>query len=240
MTFFLWAQASRLAAQTPPQRNRYVDFLRAASICVVILGHWLLVAPYLEDGQLVAADALSLIPWTRWLTWLLQVMPIFFLVGGFSNGIGLAVGPTAAGWVCPVAGRSVAAAGQPGSARAGCLDADRSGRGPAWRRSCVIEGRFPVCAAAGLVSGGLHSGGPARPVGVPRLATLWFRLVLGAGGRRSTRGPAGPWARAGGRSAGSTICSSGWRSISLALPGRLAVWPGRGAVCHGPSAGWRR
>ena len=88
MTFFLWAQASRLAAQTPPQRNRYVDFLRAASICVVILGHWLLVAPYLEDGQLVAADALSLIPWTRWLTWLLQVMPIFFLVGGFANGIG--------------------------------------------------------------------------------------------------------------------------------------------------------
>ena len=88
MTFFLWAQASRLAAQTPPQRNRYVDFLRAASICVVILGHWLLVAPYVEDGQLVAADALSLIPWTRWLTWLLQVMPIFFLVGGFANGIG--------------------------------------------------------------------------------------------------------------------------------------------------------
>ena len=55
---------------------------------MVILGHWLLVAPYLEHGQLVAADALSLIPWTRWLTWLVQVMPIFFLVGGYVNGLG--------------------------------------------------------------------------------------------------------------------------------------------------------
>ena len=55
---------------------------------MVILGHWLLVAPYLEDGQLVAADALSLIPWTRWLTWLVQVMPVFFLVGGYVNGLG--------------------------------------------------------------------------------------------------------------------------------------------------------
>ena len=88
VNFLIWTHAARLAAQTPPQRNRYVDFLRAASICVVIFGHWLVVAPYTEDGQLVVADALSLIPWTHWLTWLLQVMPIFFLVGGFANAIG--------------------------------------------------------------------------------------------------------------------------------------------------------
>ena len=55
---------------------------------MVILGHWLVVALYVEDGQLAAADALSLIPWTHWLTWLLQVMPIFFLVGGYVNGLG--------------------------------------------------------------------------------------------------------------------------------------------------------
>ena len=88
MNIPIWTQSARLAAQTPPERNRYVDFLRAASICVVILGHWLVVAIYTEDGQLVASDALSLIPWTQWLTWLLQVMPIFFLVGGYVNGLG--------------------------------------------------------------------------------------------------------------------------------------------------------
>ena len=89
VNFLIWTHAARLAAQTPPERNRYVDFLRAASICVVIIGHWLVVALYTTaDGQLVAADALSLIPWTHWLTWLLQVMPIFFLVGGYVNGLG--------------------------------------------------------------------------------------------------------------------------------------------------------
>ncbi len=84
----IWTQATHLAAQTPPERNRYVDFLRAASICVVILGHWLVVALFTRNGQLHASDALSLIRWTQWLTWLLQVMPIFFLVGGYVNGLG--------------------------------------------------------------------------------------------------------------------------------------------------------
>lgn len=84
----IWTQAAHLAAQTPPERNRYVDFLRAASICVVILGHWLVVALFTRNGQLHATDALSLIRWTQWLTWLLQVMPIFFLVGGYVNGLG--------------------------------------------------------------------------------------------------------------------------------------------------------
>ena len=45
-----WNAAARLAAQTPPERNRYVDFLRAASICLVITGHWLVIAFYSEDG----------------------------------------------------------------------------------------------------------------------------------------------------------------------------------------------
>ena len=39
-----WEQAAHLAEQTPASRNRYVDFLRAASIIVVIIGHWLVVA----------------------------------------------------------------------------------------------------------------------------------------------------------------------------------------------------
>jgi hypothetical protein len=26
-------------------------------------------------------------PWTQWLTWLFQVTPVFFIVGGYSNGI---------------------------------------------------------------------------------------------------------------------------------------------------------
>ncbi len=81
----VWTQAAALAEKTPASRNRYVDFLRAASILVVMSGHWLVVAPYLDGENLTIPDILSIAPWTQWLTWIVQVMPILFLVGGFSN-----------------------------------------------------------------------------------------------------------------------------------------------------------
>lgn len=85
----LWSQAKDLAAQTPPDRNRYVDFLRAASILVVITGHWLIAAPYYRDGELIPSDLLEVQPVTQWLTWVFQVMPIFFIVGGYANAVSL-------------------------------------------------------------------------------------------------------------------------------------------------------
>jgi hypothetical protein len=83
----LWARAAAVAARTPPTRNRYVDFLRAVSICAVVFGHWLMAAPYIDQGAIQVGSMLEHQAWTRWLTWAFQVMPVFFLVGGFSNGI---------------------------------------------------------------------------------------------------------------------------------------------------------
>ena len=80
-----WSRALSLAAQTPPSRNRYVDFLRASSIGAVIAGHWLIAAPWIRDGELQLDHMLAVQPWTQWLTLLFQVMPLFFLVGGYSN-----------------------------------------------------------------------------------------------------------------------------------------------------------
>jgi surface polysaccharide O-acyltransferase-like enzyme len=83
----LWSRAEQLAIQTPDSRNRYVDFLRALSILAVISGHWLMAAPHVIEGGLAFANMLDVEPWTRWLTWGFQVMPIFFLVGGYANGV---------------------------------------------------------------------------------------------------------------------------------------------------------
>ena len=80
-----WSRALSLASQTPASRNRYVDFLRALSISAVILGHWIIAAPWIEDGRLKLDHMLALQPWTQWLTLGFQVMPVFFLVGGYSN-----------------------------------------------------------------------------------------------------------------------------------------------------------
>jgi hypothetical protein len=36
---------------------------------------------------LTTSHILTVVPWTAWLTWVVQVMPIFFMVGGYANGI---------------------------------------------------------------------------------------------------------------------------------------------------------
>jgi putative Mn2+ efflux pump MntP len=77
-----------LAAGTPPTRNRAIDFYRAAALIIVVVGHWLASAVYVEpDGTLRFTNILELAEWTHWLTWFIQVIPVFFIVGGYANWI---------------------------------------------------------------------------------------------------------------------------------------------------------
>jgi hypothetical protein len=58
------------------------------SMLVVTVGHWLAAAPYFDSTDtLTTSHVLTVVPWTAWLTWILQVMPIFFMVGGYANGV---------------------------------------------------------------------------------------------------------------------------------------------------------
>lgn len=81
----LLGKALEAACQTPASRNRAVDLYRSLAICFVVLGHWMLVAPYVPERELELRNILALQPWTQYLTWLFQVMPVFFFVGGYSN-----------------------------------------------------------------------------------------------------------------------------------------------------------
>ncbi len=74
-----------LAEMTPPTRNRFVDLMRAVAILFVVVGHWLAAVPLLTDGSLTLTHVLNLSAWAHWLTWIFQVMPIFFIVGGYAN-----------------------------------------------------------------------------------------------------------------------------------------------------------
>ncbi|MGB5168471.1 MAG: acyltransferase family protein [Acidimicrobiia bacterium] len=80
------SRISDLAAQTPTTRNRAIDFYRAAALIIVVVGHWLASAVYVEpDGALRFTNILELAEWTHWLTWFIQVIPVFFIVGGYAN-----------------------------------------------------------------------------------------------------------------------------------------------------------
>ncbi|WP_138899084.1 acyltransferase family protein, partial [Streptomyces chryseus] len=73
-----------LADRTPAGRDRYVDLLRVASLGTVVAGHWLMAAVF-ADGQV--GNLLAVLPELQILTWALQVMPVFFFVGGFSHAL---------------------------------------------------------------------------------------------------------------------------------------------------------
>lgn len=85
-------------------RDRYVDFLRAWAILLVVLGHWLITGLVRRpDGEIVAPELLATVPWTQWLTLGFQIMPLFFLAGGHAAGgswvRARSAGGTVAGWV---------------------------------------------------------------------------------------------------------------------------------------------
>ena len=75
-----------VARATPADRDRFADLLRAGSLLVVILGHWLMVV-VTPDGTV--SNALTIVPSLQPLTWLLQVMPLFFVVGGVAHSYAL-------------------------------------------------------------------------------------------------------------------------------------------------------
>ena len=80
-----------LPTTSPQDRDRWIDLLRALAVLIVVLGHWAAVSVVEEAGRLTGLNALTDIPESHPATWLLQVMPLLFFVGGFSNARSLAL-----------------------------------------------------------------------------------------------------------------------------------------------------
>jgi len=170
--------AQELAAATPATRNRYADLLRVVSIFVVVLGHWTMAVLAYRDGKFVGQNLLEIDPWTHILTWIFQVMPIFFIVGGFTNAF------------------SWRSASERGVSYADSLRA-RSARllGPALIFVAFWTILPFVAVALGLISSGMARTG-GREVALP----IWFLavyLLTVAAARRCSR-----------RTAGSAACAS--------------------------------
>jgi len=89
---------SDLAGAAKADRNRAIDFYRAVAMLAVAVGHWMAMDVALDaSGELVAGNALEAAPGLAVMSWLFQVMPLFFVVGGFSSAMSLDKFFTAAG-----------------------------------------------------------------------------------------------------------------------------------------------
>ncbi|MFD9727916.1 acyltransferase [Streptomyces sp. NPDC059072] len=84
----LGRSAERIDRRTPAHRDRAVDGLRALALLAVPTGHWLLGGFTLDaDGGLHNASPLSAFGALAPASWVLQMLGIFFLVGGYASAL---------------------------------------------------------------------------------------------------------------------------------------------------------
>ena len=70
-----------------PDRNLAVDLYRVSGVILIVLGHWLAGSVTYRDGSYGRQNPLMDQPWTQWLTWIFQAVPIFFLVAGYAAAV---------------------------------------------------------------------------------------------------------------------------------------------------------
>lgn len=70
-----------------PVRNLAVDFYRVSGVVLIVLGHWLAGSVTYHDGRFGRENPLQDMPWTQWLTWIFQAVPVFFFVAGYAGGV---------------------------------------------------------------------------------------------------------------------------------------------------------
>ena len=73
------------SSATPRDRDRFVDAVRGGSILAVVVGHWLVTQFVWQGGTVELKSALGAVPAMWPFTWVLQVIPLFFFVGGYAN-----------------------------------------------------------------------------------------------------------------------------------------------------------
>ncbi len=70
-----------------PTRDLAVDFYRVSGVVLIVLGHWLAGSVTYHNGHFGRENPLLDMPWTQWLTWIFQAVPVFFLVAGYAGAV---------------------------------------------------------------------------------------------------------------------------------------------------------
>jgi len=69
----------------PADRDRYIDFLRALSLVVVVAWHWGFTILEVSETAVAPNNPIGSTRGLWVVTWVFQVMPVFFFVGGYTH-----------------------------------------------------------------------------------------------------------------------------------------------------------
>ncbi|MEH3139744.1 MAG: acyltransferase [Mycobacterium kyogaense] len=83
----------------PPTRDRAVDVARLAALVVVMFGHCALLLATIDERGLHVANLIGALPAIAPVTWIVQVMPLFFLAGGAAGAYGYREGTPWGTWL---------------------------------------------------------------------------------------------------------------------------------------------
>jgi hypothetical protein len=73
--------AAEVEANTPATRDRAIDVIRIVSLVGVVVGHTIMATSTLRDGVFIWSNLLAASPLFQALTWVFQIMPLFFFAG---------------------------------------------------------------------------------------------------------------------------------------------------------------
>jgi surface polysaccharide O-acyltransferase-like enzyme len=91
--------ARTVAENTKPDRDRSVDVARLAALLVVMFGHCALLLATIDSGGLRIGNLLGEMPALAPITWVVQVMPLFFMAGGAAGAYGWREGTQWGTWL---------------------------------------------------------------------------------------------------------------------------------------------
>lgn len=91
--------APTVADDSAPVRDRAVDVARLGALVVVMFGHCALLLATIGTGGLRIGNLLGELPALAPITWIVQVMPLFFLAGGAAGAYGWRPGTAWGTWL---------------------------------------------------------------------------------------------------------------------------------------------
>jgi hypothetical protein len=77
----LFPSPAEVEASTPATRDRAIDVIRIVSLVAVVVGHTIIATSTLRDGVFIWRNLLAASPVFQALTWVFQIMPLFFFAG---------------------------------------------------------------------------------------------------------------------------------------------------------------
>ncbi|HTI76801.1 MAG TPA: acyltransferase [Mycobacterium sp.] len=77
----LFPSPAQVEAATPASRDRAIDVIRIVSLVGVVVGHTIMATSTLRDGVFIWTNLLTASPVFQALTWVFQIMPLFFFAG---------------------------------------------------------------------------------------------------------------------------------------------------------------